>query len=225
MTALIDLDGLGKVFRTETVETHALRDISLRIEPGEFVALTGPSGCGKSTLLNVLGLLDTPTTGSYRLNGTAVGELGFDARAAVRNRSIGFVFQAFQLIPDLRVLENVMLPARYADRPPADPEAVARTLLERVGIGHRAGHLPSQLSGGQQQRVAIARAMFMAPPLLLLDEPTGNLDTSSGHAIMDLIDEVHASGTTVVLVTHEAAFARRAGRAIRLLDGAVEGVA
>ncbi|NID16529.1 ABC transporter ATP-binding protein [Luteibacter yeojuensis] len=222
MTALIELRDVARVFRTETVETHALRGVSMDVRAGEFVALTGPSGCGKSTLLNLLGLLDSPSTGTYRLNGVDVGSMGFDDRARERNRSIGFVFQAFQLIPELSVLDNVMLPARYAERPPEHAQDVARQLLERVGIAHRAGHLPTQLSGGQQQRVAIARAMFMSPALLLLDEPTGNLDAASGRAIMDLVGELHEGGTTVVLVTHEPSFAARAARVVHLLDGVLE---
>lgn len=222
MTALIELRDIDRVFRTETVETHAVRNVSISIDEGEFVALTGPSGCGKSSLLNILGLLDSPTSGTYTLSGSNVEHLSFDQRAQIRNRSIGFVFQSFQLISELSVLENVKLPLRYAASAPPLPDQRAMELLEMVGIDHRSGHRPSQLSGGQQQRVAIARALYMSPELLLLDEPTGNLDVASSGVIMDLIQGLHQKGTTVVLVTHEPTFAERASRVVRLVDGQVE---
>ncbi len=175
MTALIELRDISRVFRTDSVETHAVRNVSLSIDEGEFIALTGVSGCGKSSLLNILGLLDSPTSGTHTLSGSNVEHLSFDQRAQIRNRSIGFVFQSFQLIPELSVLDNVKLPLRYAASVPASPDQRAMELLQKVGIDHRSGHRPSQLSGGQQQRVAIARALFMSPELLLLDEPTGIL--------------------------------------------------
>ncbi|HEV2679403.1 MAG TPA: ABC transporter ATP-binding protein [Rhodanobacter sp.] len=222
MTALIELRDISRVFRTDSVETHAVRNVSLSIDEGEFIALTGVSGCGKSSLLNILGLLDSPTSGTHTLSGSNVEHLSFDQRAHIRNRSIGFVFQSFQLIPELSVLDNVKLPLRYASSVPASPDQRAMELLHKVGIDHRSGHRPSQLSGGQQQRVAIARALYMSPELLLLDEPTGNLDVASSTLIMDIIGDLHQGGATVVLVTHEPAFAERAGRIVRLVDGQIE---
>ena len=219
--ALIRLEGLGKVFYTDEVETHALSDIHLEIKKGEYVAISGPSGCGKSTLLSILGLLDSPTGGSYSLNATAVQDLGAAQRARIRNREIGFIFQSFNLIGDLSVYENVELPLTY--RGMRANERKERTLkaLERVGMAHRAKHLPSQLSGGQQQRVAVARAVAGEPLILLADEPTGNLDSRSGEAVMDLLKELHGSGATICMVTHDPRYARHAERSIHLFDGRV----
>ena len=219
---LLKLEGLGKVFYTDEVETHALSDIHLEIKKGEYIAISGPSGCGKSTLLSILGLLDSPTGGSYTLNGTAVQELGAAQRARIRNREIGFIFQSFNLIGDLSVYENVELPLTYRGMRAAERKERAMKALERVGMGHRAKHLPSQLSGGQQQRVAVARALVGEPSILLADEPTGNLDSRTGDAIMDLVNRIHAAGRTIVLVTHEEYIADHAHRIIRLKDGRVE---
>jgi putative ABC transport system ATP-binding protein len=219
--ALIDLSGVTKVFLTDEVETHALSGIHLKIEKGEFVAIAGPSGCGKSTLLSILGLLDSPTEGQYILNGQPVAKLTAADRARVRNREIGFIFQSFNLIGDLTVFENVELPLTYRGTGSAERKKRAMDSLERVGMGHRAKHLPSQLSGGQQQRVAVARALVGAPAVLLADEPTGNLDSKNGDAVMTLMKELHQSGATIVMVTHDPRFARYADRSIHIFDGRI----
>ena len=219
--ALIQLDDLKKVFFTDEVETHALAGIHLSIERGEYVAISGPSGCGKSTLLSILGLLDSPTGGRYRLNGQPVESLNVAERARIRNREIGFIFQSFNLIGDLTVFENVELPLTYRGvRASERKERVGRA-LERVGMGHRGRHLPSQLSGGQQQRVAVARALVGEPSILLADEPTGNLDSKNGEAVMELLDDLHQSGSTICMVTHDSRFTRHAERAVQLFDGQI----
>ena len=218
---LIRLEGLGKVFYTDEVETHALSDIHLEVRKGEYVAISGPSGCGKSTLLSILGLLDSPTGGTYRLNGTPVQDLGPAQRSRIRNREIGFIFQSFNLIGDLTVYENVELPLTYRGMKAKERKERATRALERVGMGHRAKHLPSQLSGGQQQRVAVARALVGEPSILLADEPTGNLDSRNGEAVMELLRDLHRAGATICMVTHDTRFARHAERTVHLFDGRV----
>jgi putative ABC transport system ATP-binding protein len=218
---LIHLDSVKKVFLTDEVETHALAGIHLRIARGEYVSIAGPSGCGKSTLLSILGLLDSPTDGSYVLNGRPVATLSAGERARVRNREIGFVFQSFNLIGDLTVSENVELPLTYRGMKAAERKGRVAQALERVGMAHRAKHLPSQLSGGQQQRVAVARAIVGEPAIVLADEPTGNLDSRNGEAVMDLLKELHAAGATICMVTHDPRYARHADRSIHLFDGQV----
>jgi putative ABC transport system ATP-binding protein len=218
---VIKLDRLTKVFITDEVETHALEDINLEIGRGEYVSISGPSGCGKSTLLSILGLLDSPTGGSYSLNGREVAELKAWERARVRNREIGFIFQSFNLIGDLSVYENVELPLTYRGMLPKERKQRVTDALERVGMAHRAKHLPSQLSGGQQQRVAVARAVAGEPVILLADEPTGNLDSKSGEAVMDLLHELYMNGATICMVTHDPRYARHAERNIYLFDGHV----
>jgi putative ABC transport system ATP-binding protein len=218
---LIHLENLGKVFETDEVETHALSSIHLTIHRGEYVAIAGPSGCGKSTLLSILGLLDSPTSGTYLLNGRPVQDLGVAERARIRNREIGFVFQSFNLIGDLTVSENVELPLSYRGVPAGDRASRVKAALERVGMGHRARHLPGQLSGGQQQRVAVARALVGQPAILLADEPTGNLDSRNGEAVMELLRELHRGGATICMVTHDPRFTRYAGRSVHLFDGRV----
>ena len=218
---LIKLDGVTKVFLTDEVETHALASIQVEIGKGEYVAIAGPSGCGKSTLLSILGLLDSPSEGSYSLNGRPVAELAASERARVRNREIGFIFQSFNLIGDLTVFENVELPLTYRGMRAAERRERANAALERVGMAHRAKHLPSQLSGGQQQRVAVARAVAGEPLILLADEPTGNLDSRSGEAVMGLLRELHQSGATICMVTHDPRYAAHADRSIHLFDGRV----
>ncbi len=219
--SLIHLNGITKVFYTEEVETHALSNIHLEIQEGEYVSIAGPSGCGKTTLLSILGLLDTPTSGEYWLNGKEVANLSFSDRARIRNREIGFIFQAFNLIGDLTVFENVELPLVY--RGVSSAERKTRTLeaLERVGMAHRTKHYPSQLSGGQQQRVAVARAVVGKPSILLADEPTGNLDSKNSEAVMGLLDELHGEGATICMVTHDPRWAKHAGRSVHLFDGRV----
>jgi putative ABC transport system ATP-binding protein len=219
--SLIHLEGLTKVFYTDEVETHALSGIHLAIKNGEYVAIAGPSGCGKSTLLSILGLLDSPTEGRYDLNGRPVQDLGFAERARIRNREIGFIFQSFNLIGDLTVYENVELPLTYRGTRAAERRERVQHALERVGMGHRAKHLPSQLSGGQQQRVAVARALVGEPSILLADEPTGNLDSRNGEAVMGLLRELHRAGATICMVTHDPRFARHAERSVHLFDGRV----
>jgi putative ABC transport system ATP-binding protein len=219
--ALIHLDGVTKVFVTDEVETHALAGIHIEIKKGEYVSIAGPSGCGKSTLLAILGLLDSPTDGTYILNGKPVQSLKLSERARIRNREIGFVFQAFNLIGDLTVYENVELPLTYRGMPGAERKKRVHDALERVGMGHRVKHYPSQLSGGQQQRVAVARALAGDPSILLADEPTGNLDSTNGEAVMDLLRELHRGGATICIVTHDPRYARYADRGIRLFDGRI----
>jgi putative ABC transport system ATP-binding protein len=221
MEPLIQLQGVNKVFLTDEVETHALASIDLVVGRGEYVSIAGPSGCGKSTLLSILGLLDTPSKGSYTLNNRQVAELSPSERARVRNREIGFIFQSFNLIGDLSVFENVELPLTYRGMGGAERRQRVQGALERVGMAHRAKHLPSQLSGGQQQRVAVARAVAGEPLILLADEPTGNLDSKSGESVMDLMTELHRAGATICMVTHDPRYARHAQRSIHLFDGRV----
>jgi putative ABC transport system ATP-binding protein len=219
--SLLKLDGVQKVFYTDEVETHALDNIHLEIETGEFVSIAGPSGCGKSTLLSILGLLDSPTGGNYWLNGKPVENLSLAERARIRNREVGFIFQSFNLIGDLSVYENVELPLTYRGMPAAERKQRVNEALERVGMAHRAKHLPSQLSGGQQQRVAVARAIVGQPLILMADEPTGNLDSKNGDAVMELLRELHQGGATICMVTHDQRFSRYADRTIHLFDGTI----
>jgi len=219
--ALIRLEGVTKVFVTEDVETHALAGIHLEIRSGEYVSIGGPSGCGKSTLLSLLGLLDSPSEGGYWLNGKPVAGLNLAQRARIRNREIGFIFQAFNLIGDLTVYENVELPLTYRGLPSAERKQRAQQALERVGMSHRMKHYPSQLSGGQQQRVAVARALVGEPLILLADEPTGNLDSVNGEAVMDLLRDLHRGGSTICMVTHDPRYSQFADRTIRLYDGRI----
>ena len=221
-TALLEMNDIAKVFYTDEVETHALAGVHFHIQRGEFVSITGPSGCGKSTLLSILGLLDTPTSGEYRLSGVPVQDIGAAERARIRNKEIGFIFQAFNLIGDLSVYENVELPLTYRDGL-SKAERRERTLasLERVGMAHRLKHYPAQLSGGQQQRVAVARALVGQPSLLLADEPTGNLDSKNGEAVMGLLDELHRAGATICMVTHDPRYADFAQRKVFMFDGRV----
>ena len=221
--ALIRLDNIRKVFLTDEVETHALSGIHLEIRRGEYVAIAGPSGCGKTTLLSILGLLDAPTEGEYMLDGNPVARLTAAERARVRNREIGFIFQAFNLIGDLTVYENVELPLTYRDMSGDERNRRVQEALERVGMLHRMKHYPAQLSGGQQQRVAVARAVAGSPLLLLADEPTGNLDSRNGEAVMQLLRELHKGGATIIMVTHDPRYAEIADRSIHLFDGRVVG--
>jgi putative ABC transport system ATP-binding protein len=218
---LIKLDGVKKVFYTDEVETHALGGIHLEIKKGEYVSIAGPSGCGKSTLLSIFGLLDTPTDGEYWLNGKPVAKLTMRERARTRNREIGFIFQNFNLIGDLTVFDNVELPLTYRGMPAAERKKRVQDALERVGMAHRAKHYPSQLSGGQQQRVAVARAVGGDPSILLADEPTGNLDSKNGEAVMELLRELHRNGATICMVTHDPRYARHADRQVHLFDGQI----
>jgi putative ABC transport system ATP-binding protein len=220
-TALIHLEGVTKVFYTDEVETHALAGIHLDLNKGEYVSINGPSGCGKSTLLSILGLLDTPTGGTYVLNNQSVANLNLSQRARIRNREVGFIFQAFNLIGDLTVYENVELPLTYRGMPSAERKKRVNDALERVGMAHRTKHFPSQLSGGQQQRVAVARAVVGEPSILLADEPTGNLDSTNGEAVMDLLRELHRGGATICMVTHDPRYAKYAERTISLFDGRI----
>jgi putative ABC transport system ATP-binding protein len=219
--SMIYLDGVTKVFVTDDVETHALAGIHLDIKKGEYLSIAGPSGCGKSTLLAILGLLDSPSDGTYILNGKPVQGLKLSERARIRNREIGFIFQAFNLIGDLTVYENVELPLTYRGMPGAERKKRVHEALERVGMSHRVKHYPSQLSGGQQQRVAVARALGGDPAILLADEPTGNLDSANGEAVMDLLRELHRGGATICMVTHDPRYAKYADRNIHLFDGRV----
>jgi putative ABC transport system ATP-binding protein len=219
--ALIHMAGVKKVFFTDEVETHALATVHLEIQSGEYVSISGPSGCGKTTLLSILGLLDSPTEGRYTLNDQAVEGLTFAQRARIRNREIGFIFQAFNLIGDLTVYENVELPLTYRGLPSADRRTRVMESLERVGMSHRTKHYPSQLSGGQQQRVAVARAVVGQPSILLADEPTGNLDSQNSEAVMSLLDDLHREGATICMVTHDPRWARHANRNIHLFDGRI----
>ena len=218
---LIRLAGVKKVFLTDEVETHALADIDLGISRGDYVSIAGPSGCGKSTLMSILGLLDTPTEGTYTLKGRPVDSLSLTERARIRNREIGFVFQAFNLIGDLNVYENVELPLTYRGMGTRQRREHVLGALERVSMEHRAKHYPSQLSGGQQQRVAVARALVGDPAILLADEPTGNLDSKNGEAVMELLAELNHGGSTVCVVTHDPRYARQAGRTVNLFDGRI----
>lgn len=221
-TPLIHLADVSKVFYTDEVETHALANVHFDIAKGEYVSISGPSGCGKSTLLAILGLLDTASTGSYTLNGTPVQAIGASERARIRNREIGFIFQAFNLIGDLDVFENVELPLTYRDGlGKAERRARVHDALERVGMAHRVKHYPAQLSGGQQQRIAVARALVGKPSILLADEPTGNLDSKNGEAVMTLLDELHKGGATICMVTHDSRYADFAQRKIFMFDGQV----
>ncbi|NOT63477.1 MAG: ABC transporter ATP-binding protein [Acidobacteria bacterium] len=218
---LLKMDSVKKVFLTDEVETHALSGIHLEIGKGEYVSIAGPSGCGKSTLLSILGLLDSPSDGEYVLNGKPVQGLTLSERARIRNREIGFIFQSFNLIGDLTVYENVELPLTYRGMSSGERKEKVNAALERVGMAHRAKHLPSQLSGGQQQRVAVARAVCGDPAILLADEPTGNLDSTNGEAVMDLLRELHRGGATICMVTHDTRFAKHADRSIHLFDGRI----
>ena len=218
---LIRLDAVSKVFVTDEVETHALQSIHFDVKKGEYLSISGPSGCGKSTLLAILGLLDTPTDGTYYLNGKSVTGLKLSERARIRNREIGFIFQAFNLIGDLTVYENVELPLTYRGMPSAERKRRVQEALERVGMSHRMKHYPSQLSGGQQQRVAVARALSGDPLILLADEPTGNLDSANGEAVMNLLRELHQAGSTICMVTHDPRYAEFADRTVRLFDGRI----
>lgn len=221
-TQLIKIESLTKVYATDEVETYALNGISFDIERGEYVAILGPSGCGKTSLMSILGLLSTPSGGAYRLNGTAVEDLDNADRAHIRNREIGFIFQTFNLIGDLSVYENVELPLVYRGGVGKEERKQrVSQVLERVGMAHRLNHYPSQLSGGQQQRVAVARALVGEPSILLADEPTGNLDSGSGEAVMELMDELHNAGATICMVTHDPRYATRAARTIQLFDGQI----
>lgn len=221
-TKLIELEGVSRIFHTDDVETHALSNITMEIHAGEFVAITGPSGCGKSTLLSVLGLLDVPDSGRYMLDGSDVAMLGQEARARVRNGKIGFIFQAFNLIADLTVEENVALPLTYRDDYDKNQARQrVRDVLEQVDMNHRTRHYPGQLSGGQQQRVAVARALAGRPRILFADEPSGNLDSRNGESVIQLLEQLNKQGTTLCMVTHDAAFAQRAGRLIHMLDGRI----
>jgi len=220
--ALLELQDIAKVFYTDEVETHALSGVHFDIQRGEYISITGPSGCGKSTLLSILGLLDSPTSGKYRLNNVPVEDISASERARIRNKEIGFIFQAFNLIGDLTVFENVELPLTYRDGvSKAERRTRVQEALERVGMAHRLKHYPSQLSGGQQQRVAVARALVGKPSLLLADEPTGNLDSKNGEAVMALLDELHRSGSTICMVTHDPRYADFAQRKVFMFDGRV----
>ena len=218
---LIQMEALKKVFLTDEVETHALAGIHIDINKGEFVSIAGPSGCGKSTLLSIMGLLDSPSEGEYTLSGKPVAEISLAERTKLRNREIGFIFQNFNLIGDLSVFENVELPLTYRGMAAAERRERVGEALDKVGMGHRAKHLPSQLSGGQQQRVAVARALVGRPLILLADEPTGNLDSKNGEAVMELLRELHQDGATVCMVTHDTRYAKHAERAIHLFDGRI----
>jgi putative ABC transport system ATP-binding protein len=218
---IIHLEDVTKVFLTDEVETHAISGITLAIQPGEYVSIAGPSGCGKTTLLSILGLLDTPSNGTYVLNGKPVNQLKHSERARIRNREIGFIFQSFNLIGDLTVFENVELPLTYRGMGTKERKARVIEALERVGMAHRAKHLPSQLSGGQQQRVAVARALGGNPLILLADEPTGNLDSKNGESVMALMKDLHMQGATICMVTHDPRYAELATRTINLFDGKI----
>src|SRR5579864_1893009 len=218
---LILMDNVQKVFMTDEVETHALAGIHMQLKRGEFVAINGPSGCGKSTLLSILGLLDSPSDGNYTINNKPVSNLSLSERTRIRNREIGFIFQAFNLIGDLNVYENVELPLTYRETENAKRKQQVHEALERVGMSHRMKHYPAQLSGGQQQRVAVARSLVGNPAILLADEPTGNLDSKNGEAVMDLLRDLHAGGATICMVTHDERYAHHAQRTIHLFDGRI----
>ncbi len=221
VSPLIRLENVTKVFHTDEVETHALSSVAFEIHKGEYVSIAGPSGCGKSTLLSILGLLDTPTGGSYWLEGESVADLPLSQRARIRNRQVGFIFQSFNLVGDLTVEENVELPLTYRGTDRAERRKRVVQALEKVGMAHRAKHLPAQLSGGQQQRVAVARAIGGDPSILLADEPTGNLDSVNGEAVMKLLSDLHRSGSTICMVTHDQRYAGHADKEIHLFDGRV----
>src|SRR5256884_7733406 len=218
---LIKMEGVKKVFYTDEVETHALEEIHLEIKKGQYISIAGPSGCGKSTLLSILGLLDSPTEGNYWLNGQPVANLTISERTRIRNREIGFIFQAFNLIGDLTVYENVELPLTYRGMSASERKQRVQDALERVGMSHRMKHYPAQLSGGQQQRVAVARAVAGDPLILLADEPTGNLDSKNGLGVMKLLSELHQGGSTLIMVTHDPTYARLATRTVSLFDGRI----
>jgi len=218
---MLKLAKIGKTFQTDDVETRALSSVELAIDKGEFVSINGPSGSGKSTLLSILGLLDVPSQGEYAIDGTDTAKLDPIARAAMRNKAIGFIFQAFNLIGDLTVEENVELPLVYRGLGPAERKAKVTAALDSVRMSHRARHLPGQLSGGQQQRVAVARAVAGDPLILLADEPTGNLDSKNGDAVMELLEELHAAGATICMVTHNPDYAKKASRIVHLFDGRI----
>jgi putative ABC transport system ATP-binding protein len=218
---MIKLDKLTKVYRTDEIESTALNEVSFKIEKGEFVSVMGPSGCGKSTLLNILGMLDKPESGSYEFQGKEVSHLNEKGRALVRKQNIGFVFQNFNLIDELTVFENIELPLIYNNVPSTERKKRVYELIDKIGISHRASHFPQQLSGGQQQRVAVARALITKPPIILADEPTGNLDSSNGNEVMELLCELNEAGTTIIMVTHSTHDASYSGRIINLLDGQV----
>jgi putative ABC transport system ATP-binding protein len=219
--ALIRLEGIQKIFYTDELETHALAGVHLEIRQGEFVSVAGPSGCGKSTLLSILGLLDSPTEGNYLLKHKEVAQLSLSERTRIRNLEIGFIFQAFNLIGDLTVFENVELPLTYRSMPSGERKRRVQEVLEKVGMAHRMKHYPSQLSGGQQQRVAVARALVGQPSILLADEPTGNLDSKNSEAVMELLRQLHREGATICMVTHDPRYAGMADRTIHLFDGRV----
>jgi putative ABC transport system ATP-binding protein len=220
-TQLVKMEGVTKIFRTEDVETHALSNIDLSIDRGDYVSISGPSGCGKSTLLSLLGLLDSPSSGKYFMNGMDVSQITAAERTRIRNREIGFVFQAFNLIGDLTVYENVELPLTYRNMGSAERKEKTEHALERVGMSHRKKHFPAQLSGGQQQRVAVARALAGDPLILMADEPTGNLDSQNSEAVMQLLSDLHQNGATICLVTHDPRYSRFADRTIHLFDGKI----
>jgi putative ABC transport system ATP-binding protein len=219
MVAVVETQSLTKIFRTDEIETHALAGIDLMIEENDYLAIVGPSGSGKSTLLAILGLMDLPTAGTFLWRGQPIGHLGDRALSERRNREVGFIFQTFNLIGDLSVEQNVELPLVYRKLPARERREKVSAVLDRVGMAHRARHHPGQLSGGQQQRVAVARALVGGPSILLADEPTGNLDSVNGNGTMELIDELHAGGSTICMVTHNLDYAARARRVVRLLDG------
>ncbi|MEM7763760.1 MAG: ABC transporter ATP-binding protein [Pseudomonadota bacterium] len=218
---MLHMNAVSKIYSAGLIETHALRELALQVDEGEFVAVTGPSGSGKTTFLNMAGLLEAPSSGSYLLDGVDVSSLGDNARSKIRNEKIGFIFQAFNLIPDLNIADNVDVPLRYRKMPAAERRRRIDQSLELVGLSARKAHLPSQLSGGQQQRVAIARALAGEPKLLLADEPTGNLDSLMARQVMEMLEEINRQGTTIIMVTHDPELARRAGRNVHLLDGQV----
>jgi putative ABC transport system ATP-binding protein len=218
---LVRLEGVSKIFQADEVETHALSDVHLEMRRGEFVSIAGPSGCGKSTLLSIVGLLDSPTEGGYAIHGTPIASLSISERSRIRNREIGFVFQAFNLIGDLTVFENVELPLTYRNMAMSERRRRVQEVLDRVGMAHRMKHYPAQLSGGQQQRVAVARALGGQPSILLADEPTGNLDSKNSEAVMNLLKELHGEGATICMVTHDPRYAGMADRSIHLVDGRI----
>jgi putative ABC transport system ATP-binding protein len=218
---MIEMHDLTKAYRTEDVETMALSYVNLQINEGEFIAIMGPSGCGKSTLLNVMGMLDSPDSGNYRFAGEEIAGYAENRLAEIRKRNIGFIFQSFNLVDELTVAENVMLPLLYQKVPAKERQERVQAVLERVGIAHRANHRPQQLSGGQQQRVAVARAVVTSPKLILADEPTGNLDTANGEEVLELLNQLNGDGTTIVMVTHDQGHADHASRVVHMLDGRV----